>query len=98
MVNDNLASSTEEINDLKKVLNRLDTKFVFIQTKTSSKFDLGHISKFIHGVRDFFKDKPSRATGQEIKDLIELKKHIYSLSLYMEENPVCYMYYVTTGK
>ncbi|MBW4559102.1 MAG: AIPR family protein [Trichormus sp. ATA11-4-KO1] len=98
MVNENLASSTEEIDDLKKALNRLDAKFIFIQTKTSSDFDLGHISKFIHGVRDFFKDQPSRATGQEIKELLELKKHIYSLSLHMEENPVCHMYYVTTGK
>jgi len=98
LVNENLVSSPEEIDDLNKALHRLDVKFVFIQSKTSSGFDLGDISKFIHGVRDFFKPEPSRALNTEMKNLFELKQHVYSRSREMEESPVIQMYYVTTGK
>ena len=98
LVNENLVSSTEEIDDLNTALHRLDVKFVFIQSKTSSGFDLGDISKFIHGVRDFFKAEPSRALNTEIKNFFELKQHVYSRCRDMEENPVIQMYYVTTGK
>ena len=98
MVNENLVFSSETVDDLKKALNRLDTTFVFIQSKTSRNFDLGDIGKFIHGVRDFFKENPSRVRGDQIKELIDLKNNIYANSIHMEENPVCHMYYVTTGK
>jgi hypothetical protein len=40
IVNDNLVFSKEEVDDLKNKFHRLDVNFVFIQSKTSNKFDL----------------------------------------------------------
>ncbi len=98
LVNDHLISSKREIDFFKDKLRRLDVQFVFIQSKTSSKFDKGEIGTFIFGVRDFFEKTPSLRTNDYINNLRELKEYIYDLSIHMDKSPTCQMYYTAAGK
>lgn len=98
IVNDHLISSKQEIDDLKQYRKKLDVQFIFIQTKTSPKFEAEKIGTFIFGVKDFFRDKPAIKYNDNIKNFRELKDYIYQNSLEFEAKPTCQMYYVTTGK
>jgi hypothetical protein len=98
IVNDNLVFSKEEIDDLKNKLHRLDVNFVFIQSKTSNKFDSAEIGNFIFGVESFFEFNLPQYTNEDVKELNELTKYIYAQSVDFTQNPSCSMYYVTAGK
>ncbi|SHH77926.1 AIPR protein [Chryseolinea serpens] len=98
VVNEHIVSSNEEIDALKNQLQRLDVKFIFIQSKTSSEFKASDLATFIFGVKDFFKDTPSLKINDDIKSLRELKEYIYTQSILMEDSPICELYYVTTGR
>jgi hypothetical protein len=98
IVNDNLVFSKEEIDDLKKRFHRLDVKFVFIQSKTSNKFDSGEIGNFVFGVESFFEHGLPKSTNEIVKSLKDLADYIYEQSIDFVNNPSCFLYYVTTGK
>ncbi|MCD8032490.1 MAG: AIPR family protein [Bacteroides sp.] len=98
IVNDHLVSSIEEIRDLKTSHKRLDVQFLFIQAKTSPKFEAEKIGTFIFGVKDFFRESPSIKFNDNIKLFRELKEYIYENSIEMDAKPLCHMYYITTGK
>lgn len=98
LVNEHIVSSKEDIDYFKKALRRFDVKFIFIQSKTSAKFDSGDIANFLFGIRSFFEEKPLIKENPDIQRLRELKEYIYKSSIDMDVNPICNMYYVTTGK
>lgn len=98
IVNDHLVSSTQQIDGLKESHKRLDVQFIFIQSKTSAKFDASKVGSFIFGVKEFFKNTPSIKFNDYIKTYRDLREHIYAQSIDMEVKPTCQMYYVTTGK
>jgi len=54
LVNDHLVNTREEVDFFKRTLRRLDVRFLFIQSKTADKFDMGDIGNFLFGVRAFF--------------------------------------------
>ncbi len=98
IVNEHLVSSIEEIEDLKNFRRRLDVQFIFVQAKTSPKFEAEKVGTFIFGVKDFFREQPSIKFNDNIKIFRELKDYIYKNSIDIEIKPTCQMYYVTTGK
>jgi hypothetical protein len=98
IINGHLVSSTHEINDLTKMLGRIEVEFLFIQSKTSSKFDMGDIGNFLFGVKSFFADEPMTVMNERIVAMRELQKHVYKKSLDFIKNPVCRLYYATTGE
>lgn len=98
IVNDNLVFSKEEVDDLKNKFHRLDVNFVFIQSKTSNKFDSAEIGNFIFGVESFFKHGLPKHTNESVKSLKDLTDYIYDQSIDFVHNPSCSMYYVTAGK
>lgn len=57
VVNEHIVASIDEIDALVDDLQKLDAKFIFIQSKTSPSFNSGDIGTFIFGVKDFFKRK-----------------------------------------
>lgn len=75
-------------------------RFLFIQAKTSEKFDSGDIQVFIFGVRNFFLPKEKRKyTNEKMEKLVYLKDKIYQNSLYIHNNnPSIDMFYITCGK
>ena len=99
IVNGNLVSSKDEIEDLAKFNKYLDVSFVLVQSKTSTNFDSGDIAKFLTGSKDFFKNYLKSSCNDQIKEKVEIVEEIYNKSnLFKNRNPVCKLYYVTTGK
>lgn len=98
LVNEHIVTSIDDVNFFKKSLRRLDVQFVFLQSKESPKFEMGEISKFIFGVKNFFKDTNSLKVNEKVKKLQAIKDFIYESSIDMDVNPVCSMYYITTGE
>lgn len=99
LVNGSLVNSQEELEDLEQVNRYLDVDFLLIQAKSSSRFDSGDIAKFILGAQDFFKTSPKLPTNEQVRSKAEIVKLIYEKSSrFKNRNPVCKLYYVTTGK
>ena len=97
MTNDHLVTSKEEVDYFIQEANALEVDFVFIQSKSSSSFDMGSISTFISSVKEFFRDG-DLLFEDELLNLRDLKNYIYKNSIKMEEPPSLKLYYATTGK
>jgi len=98
LVNEHLVSSTEAIDYFKKNLRRLDVQFIFIQSKTSDRFEGSEIGTFLFGVKSFFEKEPLIKENTEIQRLRSLKDYIYRFSIDMDTSPLCHIHYVTAGK
>ncbi len=99
VINEHLVNSNEEVDFFAKTSGRMDVRFVFLQAKTGSKFEMGEIGNFIFAVKDFFSSAPTYMTNDKVNQLRELKNYIYEKhSIRFEKNPSCLMYYATTGK
>lgn len=99
IVNGTMITSMEEIDDLLKVNKSLfEVSFIFVQAKTSSSFNYGDMGTFGTGVKDFFANSPQMVQNASVKEKSKLAEHIFSNAKYIKRKPVCYLYYVTTGK
>lgn len=99
LVNGSLVNSQEELEDLEQVNRYLDVDFLLIQAKSGNKFDGGEIAKFVLGAKDFFNIKSKLPTNEQVKAKAEVTKLIYEKSSrFKNRNPICKLYYVTTGK
>jgi hypothetical protein len=81
-------------------LNRMLTvTFVFIQSKTSSKFNNQQIENFCRWTKNFFSEEATLFSTDEMKNFIEMREFVYSNTKYMKErSPNCNLYFCTTGK
>lgn len=99
IVNGNIISCEEEIHDLITHNKYLDVSFILIQAKNSSSFDTGEIAKFLIGVKSLFEDENKSYSNANIQEKAEIINSIYQQSShFINRNPICKMYYVTTGK
>ncbi|MDF5736839.1 MULTISPECIES: AIPR family protein [unclassified Nostoc] len=99
IVNGNLINSKEELEDLEKRNKYLDVEFILIQSKTSSSFDAGDIAKFLLGSKEFFIENSGLPENEQVSYKSEIMELIYNKSnLFKTRNPICKLYYVTTGK
>lgn len=97
VVNDHLVFSKEDVDHFKKTLRRLDVQFVFVQAKTSAKFEATEIGTFISGVRQFFERSLPVGANAQLRDLHAIKEHIFDSSIHMDRSPSCHLYYASTG-
>lgn len=98
LVNGKLIESKEEIDDLLEINKYLEVIFVFIQSKTSSSFNSGEISKFLFGISDFFEQESKLIRNEQIQEKADIMDYLYTKSAFMTKgNPKCKIYYVTTG-
>lgn len=98
-LNERLVDSQEEVKELIGVSGSLDLVCVFIQAKTSSKFDSGDLLKFFAGVDCFFNKKSSLPKNEFILHKADLVSYILDdNSVYLRTKPICKLYYVTTGQ
>ncbi|WP_312502953.1 AIPR family protein [Lacrimispora sp.] len=99
MVNDRLVNSIEELEDILQISPAIrNTRFIFIQSKTSSGFSTSEIGTFGTGVCDFFNEKPKMKRNEQIVDRVKIIDLLISKLPNMKERPECVLYYVTTGK
>ena len=100
LINDFIAHTYDDVEYL--INNQFKGKdlkidFVFIQSKTSEKFDSGEILKFFNGVKEFF-DPSGLIYNEKIRDFLEAQNHIFSHSSRFSENPNIKLYYAALGK
>lgn len=99
IINNKICTSVKEIEDLIVLNNYLDVTFILIQSKTSEKFEGTDLGSFIDWVKYFFKEENNLFSSDNMKNFIEMKNFIYTNGQYMRNrNPLCKMYYVTTGE
>jgi len=100
IVNGILVTEVEEFQEL--LLGNpdyLDVTFIFLQAERSASFDASKLGNFGYGVCEFFNPKTLEPTNDSIKTAIKLMTEIYSKSgKFKRANPVCRLYYATTGK
>jgi len=75
---------------------QFDCKFIFIQTKTSSKLDLGDYLKFLNTIFIFFKYDIEKQPD-ELKKAFKIKSYIYEKTTKFRLHPVLEINYVYTG-
>lgn len=94
-----LIDNEEVVDDLIENNNGLfDTKFIFVQSKTSEKFQSKDMRNFGDGVVDVLSEEPKMTQNSRIKDKCKIINKIYDNIAKLKENPECYLYYVTLGK
>lgn len=97
IANGHLVESEEEVDDLLDSNGYLEVTFVFVQAKTSSNFNTAEMHQFYFGIQDFFSEQPQLPRNQGIKRASELADYVLSFASEFKENPICKMYYITTG-
>ena len=75
-INDILVYTEEQASGM--VRGQFEASFIFIQTKTSTKIDLGDYLKFLTTAYIFF-TKEEEAQPEELKTLFKIKTMIYDL-------------------
>ncbi|WP_439287249.1 AIPR family protein [Lonepinella sp. BR2357] len=98
IVNGSIIKEKEEIDFFIKSNGSIYVKFIFIQSKNSSHFELSKINKFILGVSNFFEYNSFLLENETIVRLREIKNKIYDNSLSFHIKPELKLYFVTTGK
>lgn len=82
-------------------LHRLDVEFIFTQAKTTPSFNSSDIGSFGFGVEQFFSPLLNSVSqvefNTEIQQIVDLARYVFEQSIHMQENPKCFLYYVTTG-
>lgn len=97
IVNGQLIEYENEIDDLLESNGYLEVSYIFIQSKTSSNFDTAEMHKFYYGITDFFSETPSLKRNSDIQKINEISEYLLTKASSFKENPVCKIYYVTTG-
>lgn len=98
IVNGSLIDDSTEIDEFAERNGYLDVIFVFVQAERSSSFETAKIGQFSFGVQDFFKETPVLPRGKDVSKLAKIQASIYKQSSkFKRGNPICRLYYVTTG-
>ena len=102
LVNGRPTTTQEDVEFFANRSGRLEVEFVFIQAKTSATFNAGEIGTSIFGVREFFsavsRGNASIVFKEEILQLIDLTRYLYTQIGKMQTEPRCCFYYVTAGQ
>jgi hypothetical protein len=98
IVNGSLVTDVESLEEHADLSGNLDVTFVFVQAERSASFDASKIGTFGFGVRDFFEASPKLVRNEKVRELAEVMAALYQQGTkFRPGNPVCRLYYVTTG-
>lgn len=100
MVNNQLVSSTEDIDSLINANGHITVRFIAISVKTTAGFNTGFISNLFSNVQLFFGDNPGATFNTpEMENFLELKDYIYSTAIVKRftRNPDLLVSLVTLG-
>ena len=99
IVNGNLVTSIEEVDDLFEGNRYLEARFVFVQTKAGRGFSAREIGDFLWGVREFFDEDSRVVVNDAVAQYREIQARIYEHSAHFRRGkPAVVLYYVTTGR
>ena len=101
LVNGRPAMTKEDVDFFIERMRRLEVEFVFVQAKTSPVFNSSDIGSFGFGVEQFFAGVLNSDScvefNRSLQQVVDLACYVYEQSIHMQENPSCFLYYVTTG-
>jgi hypothetical protein len=98
IVNGNLISDVESLEELDGT-GELDVTFVFIQADRGAGFDSAKLGNFGFAALDFFKVQPGLPRNDRVTAAAEIMSEVYNRSSkFKRGNPICRLYYATTGK
>lgn len=76
--------------------SQFDAKFIFVQTKTSTSFDMGDYLKFINTIKAFF-GKNENSIPNELAARYHIKNRIYAQAAKMRSLPDISAHYIYAG-
>jgi len=97
IVNGSLVTDAEALSEHIEVSGNLDVTFIFVQAERSPHFDGKKLSDFGFGVKDFFDPHPKLTRNVSIKQAAKIMEVLYENGTKFKGNPICRMYYATTG-
>ena len=97
IANGHLIEYVDEVDDLLEKNGYLEVTYIFIQSKSSPSFHGSDINNFAFGVKDFFAEQPGLVRNEDVSKFAEISDHLLSKASQFKENPVCKLYFVTTG-
>lgn len=96
IVNNKMILNEEDINELVGRKSVLSVEFIFVQSKSSNKFNDDKVGYFFNQIQNFISEE--ECSIKELEKFWELKNIIYSNSnLFRKGNPSCIMYYATSS-
>lgn len=98
-INGQLIYSKDDIDSVIKSGSLLLVEYIFIQTKNKTNIDVGELSKFFSGIKNFMKDGALDNVNSKIEEWLDLKKYLNTndiLTLY-ESEPKINAYYCYKG-
>ncbi|WP_420394597.1 AIPR family protein [Acuticoccus sp.] len=98
IVNDTIVDDEDQIDDIIEHHAVLQMQFVFVQSKTSSSFDAGDLSKFLQAATDFSNQQTAFVQSERIIELHRVKNKLYQAAAKFARGlPKLSLYYATTG-
>lgn len=99
VVNGALVTDADLVAEFETTNGYLDATFIFVQADRSASFDSAKIGQFGFGVSDFFSTSPQLPRGARTASAAAVMTALYDRSrTFRRGNPVCRLYYVTTGR
>jgi AIPR protein len=99
IANGTLVTDPDLVGELCDTNGYLDVAFVFVQAERTSSFETTKIGQFGFGVADFLKELPALPRNAAVAAAGEILREVYTRSSkFKRGNPVCRLYYVTTGR
>ena len=98
IVNGSLITDVESLEELDSAAD-LDVVFVFVQADRGAGFDAAKLGNFGFATLDFFKEQPTLPRNDKVASAAEIMSAVYKRSSkFKRGNPVCRLYFGTTGK
>ncbi|MFI8793395.1 AIPR family protein [Streptomyces sp. NPDC055105] len=98
VVNGDIVSEPEEIDDLRTRNNYLQARILIVQAKTTSGFDGARITDLADNLCDFFSASPTLPMSRELRQFKDLIEKLYANSTaFRKGSPDLVVNYVTTG-
>jgi len=95
LVQGELVKDSHEASEKLAAINNPSIEFIFFQSKTSTTYDYGNISKFFDAIAEFFNGELEKESNT-LSDLTGAMKEVYSKGV-GRKNPKLSCYYITTG-
>jgi hypothetical protein len=98
VVNGDIVSDLEEIEDLRTRNNYLHARILIVQAKTTSGFDGARITDLADNLCDFFSESPTLPMSRELRQFKDLTEKLYENSTaFRKGSPDLVVRYATTG-
>ncbi len=98
IVNNVLVTDPDLVTELASLNNFIDATFILVQAERSSNFDMAKIGQFGFGAVDFFTENFKYQRNEKVTNAAEIMTAIYDKSSKFKGNPVCRLFYITTGQ